>query len=112
MLSARLGCYEGDADPAADRLGAAAPRALQECLGRGFRKPGLGVSHRLAIESMHAVVDMKPQSDEHSAIRQCAGNPQMATVIEAVACAADMTAPPILPAHGGPPRMLSAWLGW
>jgi hypothetical protein len=70
------------------------------------------VSHRLAIESMHAVVDMKPQSDEHSAIRQCAGNPQTTTVIEAVACAADMTAPPILPAHGGPPRMLSAWLGW
>jgi hypothetical protein len=71
----------------------------------------VGVSHRLAIESMQAVVDRNPQSDAHAAIQRCSGKPQLATVIEVVAGAADTTPPSTRHGHEGAPRMFSAWLG-
>jgi hypothetical protein len=61
---------------------------------------------------MRKKVEEKPRSSEHPAKQRAIGRPKMAYIIEAIGRVTGGTAEAIRAAHGGPLRMLAAWVGW
>jgi putative transposase len=61
---------------------------------------------------MRKKVEEKPRSSEHPAKQRAIGRPKMAYIIEAIGQVTGGTAEAIRASHGGPLRMLAAWVGW
>ena len=63
------------------------------------------------IAAMREVIEGKPRSDEHPQMQRTPALPTMAAVVEAVAETFVVDGDSIRHGHGGPERMLVAWLG-
>jgi REP element-mobilizing transposase RayT len=72
---------------------------------------GIYIGTTAWLKTVRKVVESKLRSDEHPATQRAVGRPEMATIIDAVAKASEVTADEIRHGHGGAARMVTAWLG-
>ena len=73
---------------------------------------GIFLGTDLWIGKMRKIVESKPRSSDHPKRQRAVGRPIMPRVIENVARVAGVSPREIRNGHGGPLRMLCAWLGW
>jgi REP element-mobilizing transposase RayT len=68
-------------------------------------------SEEWALE-MRKKVESKPRSSDHPAKQRAVGRPKMLHIINAISHVASTPPDDIRHRHGGPLRMLAAWVGW
>jgi len=64
------------------------------------------------IESMRALVESRPRSDEHSQAQRLIPRLTMTRVTRSVAAACEIDPDTLRHTRGGAARMLAAWIGW
>ncbi len=63
------------------------------------------------VESMRAIVEEKPRSDEHPKTQRTVGRAKLGKVVETIASVFDIDESEIRHGRGGAARMMTAWLG-